>query len=94
MLTTHTPLPRFTWDTKTFMRNTSKDKPSRHKPSRPLLAQLQHTLTDSHRLGEAKTIAQINTIWTERLGDPFATFIFRYRSHSKSSHQKEFGDDT
>jgi hypothetical protein len=85
ILITRTPLPRFPWDTKTSMRNTSKDRQSRRKQSRPLLSQLKRTVTDSHRLGEARTIAQITTIPTERLGGPFATFNFRYRSRSKSS---------
>jgi hypothetical protein len=72
---------------KTSMRNISKVKQSRLKPSRPLPSQSRCVATNSCRLGEARSLGQIVTTLSQRLGDAFATFNFRYRSHSKFSFE-------
>jgi hypothetical protein len=70
---------------KTSMRSISKVKQFRLKPSRPLLPQSKCVVTNPRRLGEARSIARCTTTPSERLGDAFATYNFRYRSHSKFS---------
>lgn len=75
-----------------FMRNTSKVKQSQLRQSRPSRIQLKRTVTDSHRLGEARSIGRISTTQTDRIGDAFATFNFQYRSRSEYSHKDSQSD--
>jgi hypothetical protein len=79
-----TPLPGSMPGMKTSMRNISKVKQSRLKPSRPLLPQPNCTATDSCRLGEVRVLGPLMTTLTTRVGDVYATFNFRYRSRSES----------